>query len=71
MEGRPMASEYYKVTEVADLFKVTRQAVYKWINEGQLRAVKVGESTRIRADDLAAFEKEVPVQKAGQTEGNK
>lgn len=63
MEGRPMADEYYKVTEVAERFKVTRQAVYKWINEGQLRAVRVGTATRIRSDDLAAFERPIDPQR--------
>lgn len=59
MSNQPIAQEYFKVTEVAQLFKVTRQAVYKWINEGQLRAVRIGMSTRIRSDDLAAFEKQI------------
>ena len=62
MEGRPMADEYFKVSEVAERFKVTPQAVYKWINEGRLRAVKLGDAIRIRSDDLAVFEQPVVVE---------
>ncbi len=35
------------VPEVAKRYGVTRAAVYNWINEGKLRAVKVGALTRI------------------------
>lgn len=59
MEARPVAEEYFKVTEVAARYKVTRQAVYKWINEGILPAVRVGTATRIRSDDLISFEKRI------------
>ena len=65
MEGHRMADNYYKVSEVAKKFNVTPQAVYKWINEGKLRAVKVGESTRIRSDDLADFEQPIIVGQEG------
>ena len=54
-----MADNYYKVAEIAKKFNVTPQAVYKWINEGKLKAVKIGESTRVRSDDLLEFE--VPI----------
>ena len=54
-----MADNYYKVAEIAKKFNVTPQAVYKWINEGKLKAVKIGESTRVRSDDLSEFE--VPI----------
>lgn len=32
----------YQVREVADLFAVTSATVRVWINEGQLRAIKIG-----------------------------
>ena len=52
-----MTDQYYKVTEVAQMYKVTRQAVYKWINDGRLRAVRVGSTTRIKRSDLEQFER--------------
>ncbi len=35
------------VPDVAKRYGVTRAAVYNWINDGKLRAVKVGTLTRI------------------------
>lgn len=61
MKGRTMAEYYYKVSEVAKKFNVTPQAVYKWINEGKLKAVRIGDSTRVRSDDLEAFEQPIIV----------
>lgn len=54
-EAPPMAEEYLTVDEVAKRLKVTRQAIYNWINDGRLRAVKVGRSTRIPVSAIDAF----------------
>jgi excisionase family DNA binding protein len=44
----PMDETYLTVREVADRLRVTRQAIYNWIAEGKLKAVKVGgKSVRI------------------------
>ena len=51
----PVSDTYYKPEEVADLLKVTRQAVYNWINEGRLQAVRVGRAVRISREALAEF----------------
>ncbi len=37
-----MGETYLTVKEVADRLRVTRQSVYNWINDGRLKAVKVG-----------------------------
>ena len=50
-----MSDTYYKPEEVAALLKVTKQAVYNWINEGRLYAVKAGRVTRVPREALAAF----------------
>jgi excisionase family DNA binding protein len=43
-----MDETYLTVREVADRLRVTRQAIYNWIAEGKLKAVKVGgKSVRI------------------------
>ncbi|MDI6865787.1 helix-turn-helix domain-containing protein [Thermodesulfovibrio yellowstonii] len=33
----------YKVSEVAELFRVSERTVYNWIDWGYMRAIKVGE----------------------------
>jgi excisionase family DNA binding protein len=47
--------QYYTVQEIAKRLRVTRQAIYNWIDEGRLQAVKVGRSLRIPESALRAF----------------
>lgn len=51
----PAKTQYFTVQEVADQLRVTRQAVYNWIDEGKLKAVKVGRSVRVADSALADF----------------
>lgn len=37
-----MEPEFYKVAEVAKIFKVTPQAVYKWVSDGKVKALELG-----------------------------
>jgi len=48
-------------TQVAQELQVTRAAVYKWIAEGKLEALKAGKVTRIRRSALEKFLK--PIQR--------
>jgi len=46
----------FKIVEVAEHFKVSRNAVYKWINEGKIETVKTpGGETRIKESTLKEF----------------
>jgi excisionase family DNA binding protein len=54
-----MSEQYYTVREVAERFKVSRQSVYDWIREGRLRAVKLGNRTRIPESALEEFVRRV------------
>jgi len=48
-----------KVSEVADRLAVQPKTVYEWIRAGELEATKFGpQSTRVRASELARFERE-------------
>lgn len=38
--------------EVADLLRMTKAAIYRWLNEGDLPGHKVGQGWRILRDDL-------------------
>lgn len=42
----------YKVTEVANMFSVSRQTVLKWINKGKIKAVKVVKVYRIPKEEI-------------------
>lgn len=43
------------VAEVADLFRVSSMTVYRLIRNGELAAVRVGRSYRVREQDLQAY----------------
>jgi excisionase family DNA binding protein len=66
IDGDSVQEEYYTVKEVADRLKVTRQAVYDWIRDGRLRAVKVGRRTRVPGSAVTEFLQ--PIQPGDQIE---
>jgi hypothetical protein len=45
----------YKVPEVLGMLSMSRTQFYAQVNAGRLRVVKQGASTRVAADDLAAY----------------
>ncbi|KAA5805957.1 MULTISPECIES: helix-turn-helix domain-containing protein [Thermoanaerobacterium] len=47
--------KFYTVQEVAEMFKVNIHTVYRWIKEGRLNAVKVGDLVRITESELNKF----------------
>ncbi len=48
-----LPKELYRPDEVASLLRVTRQTVYNWIEQGDLRATKItGRALRIHRDDI-------------------
>lgn len=48
-------SRFLTVTEVADLLRVSSMTIYRLIKDGELAAVRVGKSYRLREDDVDAF----------------
>jgi excisionase family DNA binding protein len=42
-----MADAFYTPDELAALLKVTRQAVYNWIQQGYMESVRIGRTVRI------------------------
>jgi len=44
--------EILTVQEVADYLKLSRTTVWRWCNEGKLRAFKVGRGWRIRRAEV-------------------
>lgn len=51
-------SEYISVSEAAELLGISRVAVFKRIQKGQLKAEKVGRNYIIKVDDLGQIFKE-------------
>lgn len=46
---------FYTVAEVAALLRVSNMTVYRLINSGQLSAVRVGKSYRLREEDVNRY----------------
>lgn len=51
-EAKP---SYVTVAEVADQLRVSNMTVYRLVQSGQLAAVRVGRSYRIREDDVDRY----------------
>jgi excisionase family DNA binding protein len=52
---------FYKPQEVADRYFVSKQVIYKWVKNGTLRAIRMGDSPqahlRFSRDELVDFER--------------
>ena len=48
-------TDFLTVTEVARVLRVSNMTVYRLVNSGQLPAVRVGRSYRIREDDVRRY----------------
>lgn len=46
---------FYTVAEVAQVLKVSNMTVYRLISSGQLPAVRVGKSYRLREEDVNRY----------------
>lgn len=51
----PSKKEFYSVSEVASILNITRQAVLKKINNGQIKAEKVGRNFIIYKRNIEEF----------------
>jgi excisionase family DNA binding protein len=48
-------ARFYTVAEVASVLRVSSMTVYRLINSGQLPAVRVGKSYRLREEDVNRY----------------
>jgi len=48
-------SRFFTVAEVAAVLRVSTMTVYRLIKAGELRAVRVGRSYRLREDDVDGY----------------
>ena len=52
----PPAKRYYRVDEVARYFSVSYQTIYRLIDVGDLKAIRLRDCIRVPAEELRAFE---------------
>jgi excisionase family DNA binding protein len=43
------------IKDVSEFFQVSERTVYRWLADGLITAIRVGNVTRIRREDLNAF----------------
>ena len=55
LKGGREGDEYLTVGEVANLVRVHKNTVYRWIDDRDLTAHRFGRTVRIRRGDLANF----------------
>ncbi len=48
-------AKFYTVAEVAHVLRVSNMTVYRLVNSGQLPAVRVGKSYRLREEDVNRY----------------
>jgi excisionase family DNA binding protein len=48
-------SQFVTVAEVAQMLRVSNMTVYRLVQSGQLPAVRIGRSYRIRSDDVDRY----------------
>ena len=63
-----MVDKFYTPDELASMLKVTRNAIYNWIADGTISAVKIGRTVRIpvaEVDRLISQNTTSPKAKAG------
>ncbi len=49
--------KFYTIKEIAQMLQVTPAAIYKWMRQGRLKYVQVGDVRRIKESDLQSFMK--------------
>lgn len=60
-----VGSKLYKVQDLEDRYGVTARAVYRWISDSKLDAIKISGRIRIAEEALTRFEKDARDRKAG------
>ncbi len=53
--GGDTMDNYYTPQQVAEKLQINIRTVYKWIREGKLKAIKVGDLWRISETELKRF----------------
>jgi excisionase family DNA binding protein len=57
---KPVRETSVTAREIADYFGVTAQTVYRWMKNGQIPAVRIGSTVRVRRDDFERLKTPAP-----------
>lgn len=60
-----MTDEYMTVEEIATTLRLSKMTVYRLVNIGELPAIQIGRSLRVKRADLEAYVAEAAVRPAG------
>ncbi|MDN4478008.1 helix-turn-helix domain-containing protein [Demequina lignilytica] len=55
MAENPQRTKFLTVAEVADMVRVSRMTVYRWVHAGELPAVRFGRSFRVPQEAVEQF----------------
>ncbi|MBA7560833.1 DNA-binding protein [Candidatus Atribacteria bacterium 1244-E10-H5-B2] len=50
-----MKNGYLTVADMAEIFEISKQAVYDWIKDKRLKVYKISSTRRIKPDDLLQY----------------
>jgi len=57
-----MDSKFMTVKEVAELLKLNKMTIYRYVRAGKLTAYKVGKDLRIKGEDIDNFLESIRIQ---------
>jgi len=52
----PFPKRYYRVDEVAHYFSVSDRTIYRLIDTGDIKAIRLRDCIRVSAEEIRAFE---------------
>ena len=52
MDQHNPPKKWVRVQEIAAYFDVTRAAVYQWVNQGRIKALRLGDTVRITPEEF-------------------
>lgn len=52
------ADEYFTPAQIAKRLQITERTIYRWLDDKQLKGVKLGRVWRVKAKDLEDFLRE-------------
>lgn len=52
----PFTKRYYRVDEVAHYFSVSDRTIYRLIDTGDIKAIRLRDCIRVSAEEIQAFE---------------
>lgn len=52
----PFTKRYYRVDEVAHYFSVSDRTIYRLIDNGDIKAIRLRDCIRVSAEEIRAFE---------------